>query len=90
VLSQVQKLAKQFGFDSAGAFVVGRSAACAKLAIPAASKMIPNLFIGSAAQAQWARTHDLSIVASNGFVTHVAIVDTERRSQPAPDFLASN
>src|SRR5271156_5464415 len=47
--SQVQKLAKQFGFGFSGAFVVGRSAAWAKLASPAATIAIPSLFIGSPA-----------------------------------------
>jgi hypothetical protein len=44
-MSQSQTLAQQFGLTLSGAFVVGKSAACAKLAIPAADKAIPNLFI---------------------------------------------
>src|SRR5580693_3681230 len=48
-LSQSQKLAKQFGFGFSGAFVVGRSAAWANLASPAATMAIPSLFIGSPA-----------------------------------------
>jgi hypothetical protein len=48
-LSQSQRLAQQFGlaFSGVGAFVVGRSAAWAKLAIAAANRAIANLFTGS-------------------------------------------
>src|SRR6202046_5066196 len=48
-LSQSQKLAKRFVFGFPGAFVVGRAAAGAKLASPAATMAIPSLFIGSPA-----------------------------------------
>jgi DNA replication protein DnaC len=47
-LNQVQKLAKQFGLPFSGAFVVGKSAAWARLAKAAAdNKAIASLFIAA-------------------------------------------
>ena len=75
-LSQSQKLAKQFGFGFSGAFVVGRSAAWAKLASPAATMAIPSLFIGSPAHGlNRPRRREPSVVAQRGFETHFHQVD---------------